>query len=129
MSQPDGDVKRRCLAWGSSDRGLKIGWYDEENVYLDPAASYKAAKKMIPDGTGLSISAETLSRRLKDQGLLASTGTDLGRDTLTIRKTIEGRRRPVLHLWARAFQVHAEDWETDYTPRHDKYRAENNAKF
>jgi hypothetical protein len=54
---------------------------------------------MAADGAGIEVSATTLTRRLRDKGLLLST--DRNRDTLTVRVTLEGRRRDVLHLHAR----------------------------
>src|SRR5262249_37506521 len=41
-------------------------------------------------------SAHTLRRRLKDAGLLVTT--DATRGKLTVRKTLQGRRREVLHV-------------------------------
>ena len=81
---------------GYSVHGLKIGWFDGDDVYLDPDASYKAAREMSVDGSGITVSLETLKRRLKDQGLLASTDTK--RQTTCIRRTIEGAQHDVLHF-------------------------------
>jgi hypothetical protein len=82
-----------------------IGWHDGDDVYLDLVASFKVAREMSSDGSGLSISANTLPRRLKDQGLLASTGVDSNRETLLVRRVADGRRRNLLHLLARTFGV------------------------
>ena len=98
-------TREHVWPWGNGE-GLRIGWADGINVYLDPDASFKAAKDMATDGSGFSVSPGTLRQRLKDQGLLASTEL-ASRQTITIRKTFEGRRQPggVLHLWASAFGV------------------------
>jgi hypothetical protein len=92
------DSRRYIWRYGHSTIGSKVGWYDNCDVYLDPDASYKAARDVAPDG--ITISVETLKRRLKDQKLLATTGTDTPRQSVTVRRTIEGRRREVLHLLA-----------------------------
>jgi hypothetical protein len=44
----------------------------------------------------LPISEQTLRKRLHEKGLLAST--DENRDTLTVRRTIAGANRNVLHF-------------------------------
>ena len=69
---------------------------------------------MSVDGSGVSISLDTLRRRLKDQSLLA--GTDLAsRQSISVRKTIEGRRREVLHLLAGTLGV-TESYELEGSP-------------
>ena len=51
----------------------------------------------IPLGKNtLTVGARTLHKRLNERGILRSTESN--RDTLTVRRTIEGRRRNVLHL-------------------------------
>ena len=47
-------------------------------------------------GDGLAVTAQVLTKRLHERGLLAST--DQARETLTIRRTLEGKGRAVLHL-------------------------------
>lgn len=95
----EGECSHR-YAWfhGTSDKGLRVGWFDGDDAYLDPDASYKAACEMSVDGSGISISLETLKRRLKDQGLLASTDTNHRK--ICIRRTIEGQEHAVLHFTA-----------------------------
>jgi hypothetical protein len=44
----------------------------------------------------LSLSAQTLGKRLKDQGLLLSIDTK--RNKLQVRLVLEGTRRRVLHM-------------------------------
>jgi hypothetical protein len=97
----EGDESRRYKwRYGHSTNGLKIGWFDGNDVYLDADASYKAAREMSVDGSGISIGLDTLRRRLKDQGLLASTDVYTSRQSVGVRRTIEGRRRDVLHFLA-----------------------------
>jgi hypothetical protein len=76
-----------------------VGVAGLENVYLEPDASFAEVQELARvQGESLAISPRTLRRRLKERGLLAST--DLGRETLTVRRVLEGRRRDVLHVQA-----------------------------
>lgn len=92
-------------AWGwdcdqsglSRARGMCVGWLDGNGVYLDPVSSYKAATEMTTDGAGIGATAETLRKRLYEKGLLISTELAT-RQRYTIRKSLAGSRRPVLHL-------------------------------
>jgi Domain of unknown function (DUF3854)/Domain of unknown function (DUF927) len=75
-----------------------IGWVEVDDLYLEPTAAYRVAQKMARDtDEALTISEHTLKRRLRDRGLLASV--DRKRETLTIRRTIDGTSKEVLHLW------------------------------
>jgi hypothetical protein len=68
-------------------------------VYLEPEAAYAEAQRLAGEqGEGLAVSGRTLRKRLKERGLLASTDTN--REMLTIRRTLGGRRREVIHLLA-----------------------------
>jgi hypothetical protein len=82
-------------AWQS--QGRRIGWADGENLYLDPVASYWAAQELAREqGESLTVSAQTLRKRLKKRRLLVST--EAGKTTT--RRTLEGRVRAVVHLHA-----------------------------
>jgi hypothetical protein len=78
--------------------GDRIGWVDDkENLFLDPHSSFAAVQKMAKDqGTSISISPQTLWKRLDEKGLLLSK--DATRKRNTIRKTIMEKRREVLHI-------------------------------
>jgi hypothetical protein len=80
-------------AW--REQGDRIGWVEGADLYVQPDAAYRCAKRM-GDADGIVVGPRTLRRRLREAGLLLST--EPGRDTTTIRKTIEGQRREVLHL-------------------------------
>jgi hypothetical protein len=87
---------------GGSDQwtplGDCIGWVEEDHLYLEPTAAYRVAQKMARDtGEALPVSEQTLKKRLRDKGLLASV--DKKRETLTIRRSIGGTSPDVLHLW------------------------------
>jgi len=64
--------------------GSRIGWIDGNDLYLDPAAAYQAAQRMVVDGAGIEVSSSTLQRRLRDKKLLLST--DKARETLHLRE-------------------------------------------
>src|ERR1700691_3138525 len=79
--------------------GACIGWTDGSSLYLDSSASYQVAQQAA--GTDRFVASEqTLRRRLHGHGLLVSI--DTGRQTLLVRKTLEGCPRHVLHLRASA---------------------------
>ena len=68
-----------------------------ENIYLEPEESFAEVQALAVDqGQSFPISPRTLHSRLHDRGLLAST--DTAREVLTVRRTLEGQRRSVLHL-------------------------------
>jgi hypothetical protein len=82
-------------------QGDRIGWIDGDNVYLQPDASYKSAQLMAAAGEGLAITSQTLWKRLKEEGLLASV--DTASQTNKVRKTISDRSERVLHLASKTF--------------------------
>jgi hypothetical protein len=93
-------------AWGwrreanrSVASGNCIGWVSGEDLYLDSQASYQAALQMISPGQEpIHVSERTLHQRLQERNLLVAA--DTGRGTSTIRKSLNGVRRQVLHLKA-----------------------------
>ena len=80
--------------------GERIGWLDEEDLYLEPDAALAAVQKQGRDsGEPLAVTGRTLRKRLHERGLLLSTGKEReGRETLTVRHTLEGSRKGVLHM-------------------------------
>jgi len=81
-------------------QGERIGWLEDENLYLEPDAALAAVQKQGRDsGEPLVVTGRTLSKRLHERGLLLSTGREReGRETLTVRHTLEGYRKGVLHM-------------------------------
>jgi hypothetical protein len=78
-------------------QGAGIGWLCEGELYLEPDAAFTVVQQFARDqGDSFAISVFTLRRRLKEKALLAST--DSARSKLTVRKTLQGRRRDVLHI-------------------------------
>jgi hypothetical protein len=81
----------------------RVGWVVEDDhghdLFLEPEASFAAAQSMGRDtGDPLAVQPKTLHRRLAQAGLLLSVEAARGR--LTIRRTLGGARRYVLHLSA-----------------------------
>jgi hypothetical protein len=80
-------------AWIS--RGTRIGWVSGTDLFLDPGASYQVAETLA-GAEHLGVTGQALRYRLRERGLLRST--DLGRQTLTVRRMVEGIPSLVLHL-------------------------------
>ena len=104
LANPNGNNPASPGAWGwrlSGDewrpQGERIGWVGEDGLYLEPEASFAAAQKQGRDsGDALVVSGRTLHKRLHECGLLIST--DDKRQVLTVRRTLGGSRRAVLHV-------------------------------
>jgi hypothetical protein len=78
-------------------QGVRVGWLLDGELYLEPEASFAAVQRVAGDqGESFAITANTLRRRLKEKGMLATTDTT--RAKLTVRKVLQGARRDVLHL-------------------------------
>jgi hypothetical protein len=122
LAGPDGGPPADPAAWGWrateivthgapdthwEPRGDLVGWVDGAGVYLEREAAFAAAQAMgRGQGETLAITTTILWKRMDERGLLASR--DAGRERLTIRKTLGGRRsREVLHLTADALSTHA----------------------
>ena len=81
-------------------QGERVGWLEDEDLYLEPDAALAAVQKQGRDsGEPLAVTGRTLRKRLHERGLLLSTGKEReGRETLTVRHTLEGSRKSVLHM-------------------------------
>jgi hypothetical protein len=77
-------------------QGECVGWVDGEDLYLEPGASYRVVQNQAQGGEALAVGERTLRKRLKEKGYLIST--DEKRQTLTVRRTIEGVSRNVLRV-------------------------------
>jgi hypothetical protein len=70
---------------------------DGEDIYLDPVAAFRQVQLAGKDtGEILPVTEQTLKRRLHERGLLAAV--DGRRQTVTVRRTIAGATREVLHF-------------------------------
>jgi hypothetical protein len=92
--------RRKQASEGWKAQGSRIGWMWNNAVFLDPAVSYQVAQQAAGNQP-LTISEQSLRHRLHARGLLAST--DLGRQMLLVRRTVEGVPRQLLHLRASHF--------------------------
>jgi hypothetical protein len=107
----------RQYTWScGSGTGLRVGWFDGDDVYLDPVASYKAPCEMSINGSGIPVTLETLRRRLNEQRLLASTDLNTKRETVCVRLPEKcGAGRPqVLHLLASTLEMDAAEYARKY---------------
>ena len=87
----------RLFGEGYVPQGERIGWLDDDNLYLEPEAAYAAVQSLAREsGDFLPITSRTLHKRLREQKVLASVDTERGR--LIVRQTLDGVRRDVLHL-------------------------------
>jgi hypothetical protein len=78
-------------------KGERLGWIRADELFLEPETAFATAQRLARDqGTSIGIKQRTLWKRLAEQGLLASR--DQARGTNTVRRTIEGLRRDLLHL-------------------------------
>jgi hypothetical protein len=92
-----------CCGWRRDSSGRRspqgdcIGWVVDDHIYLEPTAAYQVAQMLGRDvGEVLTVSEQTLKKRLHEKGLLAST--DPKRETLSVRRSIGGTSKEVLHL-------------------------------
>jgi hypothetical protein len=77
-------------------RGQCIGWVrvQADELFIDVTAGYSVIKTVA--GSELSLTKQTLFKRLKDAGVL--TRTDEGRSRNTVRIKAEGHPRQVLQM-------------------------------
>jgi hypothetical protein len=87
-------------------QGTRAGWLADGELFLEPDASFATVQRFARDqNESFTITAQTLRRRLKEKGLLATT--DAARGKVTVRKTLQGARRDVLHIaWTGAPCAH-----------------------
>ena len=110
LTSPDGGAPANGGAYGwrtdtfgddvrDVARGDQVGWVDGDDLYLEPEAAYAAVQRLArTTGDSFPISSATLKRRMHERGLLESTETRGGKLRFDVRRTLNGRRRPVLHL-------------------------------
>ena len=131
VTQRDGSIPQNANGWGWSKddfgqkaRGERIGFVGGDDLFLNRDAAFRIAKRMAGDASdGLTVSVNTLLRRLKERGHLRST--EAARETLYVRQTdnaphadvdAEGRAK-MIHLDARQIlaRVFFQPDQTDQT--------------
>jgi hypothetical protein len=107
-------------------QGERIGWLEDEDLYLEPDAALAAVQKQGRDsGEPLAVTGRTLRKRLHEGGLLLSTGKEReGRETLTVRHTLEGSRKGVLHMASDFLSIPSAEPDQ---PDHDDGKAHSHA--
>ncbi len=79
--------------------GSPIGWIEDNDIYLLPAAAYKAARAIgSQTGDDITTLEPTLRKFLNQDKLLASTDLDKARNTITVRRRLQRLQREVLHI-------------------------------
>ena len=82
-------------------QGCCIGWVHGSDVFLDPTASYQLAQ-VLAGSEPIAVGEQTLRQRLHAAGVLASI--DTGRQTLTVRRTLQECPRQLLHFKIRSIR-------------------------
>ena len=137
VASPNGNEPEMPEAWGWRQvtigsgqyqrgewqaQGKRIGWIDKGNLYLEPEGAYAEAQALAREqGDTLAVSVRTLHKRLHERRLLVTT--DQVRQTYTTRHTIEGVRRPILHLHAKSFWAFISS-----QPDHTDHEAEDSSQ-
>ena len=107
VANKDGAIPTNAESWGwrknresqLEPRGNLVGWIDGSDLYLEPEAAFAIVQKLGGEGgEPLAVSNRTLHKRLHERGMLVAT--DETRQRLTVRKTLQGKNRNVLHLRA-----------------------------
>lgn len=84
--------------WSWVADGDRIGWIVGDFVYLLPDLAYNIARRIgDAGGEGIVITSRVLWKRCKERGFLVAT--DQVRNTSTVRKTLAGQRKEVLHFF------------------------------
>lgn len=112
VAAPDGGAPENAAAWGwrlsvtgTGDyqreewrpQGDRIGWVDTDALLLDRDASHASARQLAVDsGDAFNTTRDTLAKRLHERGYLVGTESQQGE--LSVRRTLNGKRRRVWHL-------------------------------
>jgi hypothetical protein len=88
-------------AW--SPQGRLVGWVDGNDLYLESDAAFAEAQLLAGhSGDSIPVSLPTLRRRLHERKVLRSAESRGGKGRFEVRRTIQGKRRSVLHLHSQA---------------------------
>lgn len=111
VANEDGEAPVHPQAWGwravtigsgENEReewrpqGDRIGWTDNDNLFLEPEASYRLAQVMGRDsGEALVLTSRVLHKRLWERKMISSV-VEGNERRFVGQKTLEGRKRRVL---------------------------------
>lgn len=136
LASPTGGAPTDPESWGWrlenkevhwTPKGARIGWLEGDDIYLQPDASYSCVQELArSQNESLTVSVQTMRRRLKDKGFLASW--DEASQTNTVRRTLEGKRQPVLHLRKSILLEGLYPYKNPSQPSHDPATAEDGPK-
>jgi hypothetical protein len=108
--KPPIEEARSSCGWGpgrhgtDSPRGRHVGWIDGDTVYLEPEAAFAVVQGLAESqGEPLPFRKETLHKRLHERGHLRAT--EPSRQTLVVRRMIDGARRSVLEFAAEVLEI------------------------
>jgi hypothetical protein len=108
IANDDGGAPTPAQAWGwrerrrgsvseSEPQGERVGWIQRNQLYLETDAAYNVAQRLANEaGDTIPIASHTMRKRLREKDKLATT--DERRGKIVVRRTLEGKRRDVLHL-------------------------------
>lgn len=85
--------------WQPAPGSARIGWVDDDHVYLDPAAAYAAAEKLARETRQvLGTQRQTLARLAETNRILTDPCTTGDRRRFTRKVIVEKSRRSVLYI-------------------------------
>ena len=97
--------RHRTIGTGAHERsewhpqGQRIGWLETGNLYLEPGAAFAAAQSVAQShGRTIPVNETTLWRRMKEHVPVLLESWDDSRQRNTVRKTLGGSQRNVIHL-------------------------------
>ncbi|NJL58268.1 MAG: hypothetical protein HC887_00115 [Desulfobacteraceae bacterium] len=104
------DLCADALGWrGDLPKGVCVGWTDEDGIYLDRGSAFTVVQQIAKtQNSNIAVGQNTLWKMMKSNGLLVRVGR---KDITTVKKTISGARKDVLHINRDLF----EKTDTTYT--------------
>ena len=134
----DGTAPKGAESWGWRERiigtgehgraeiqpqGKRVGWVNGDALYLDFDSAFAECQGLANDqGESIAVTVRTLKKRLHERGYLAAVGKNRGRESLSIRQTVEGKRREVVHLRSNALSMPCAPDQPDREPGIDPDR-------
>jgi len=86
-----------AMGWrGDVPQGVRVGWADEDGIYLDRGTAFTAVQQIAKaQNSNIAVGQKTLWKMMKSNGFLERVGR---KDITTVKKTISGKRIDVLHI-------------------------------